>query len=149
MTYWVGTIFGTIQKSDLQQPPKFKQFWTILAIFFQILTIFFATHHHNWFWSTTFSYKTQIFSKNCLSEFYEAVAPNFGWVNCLNFGGCWRSNFWIFPKNNSIDLLSRSLNATCCYFFWIGEIANLSIAYTCTDRFGSTRLARIDSINSD
>ena len=48
-----------IQKSDLQQPTKFKQFLTILALFFQILTIFFATHHYNWYWSTKFSYKTQ------------------------------------------------------------------------------------------
>ena len=40
-------FFGKIQQSDLQQPPKLKQFLTILALFFQILTIFFATHHYN------------------------------------------------------------------------------------------------------
>ena len=40
-------FFGKIQKSDLQQPPKFKQFLTILALVFQILTIFFATLHYN------------------------------------------------------------------------------------------------------
>ena len=40
-------IFGKIQKSDLQEPPKFKQFLTIFALFFQILTIFLATHHYN------------------------------------------------------------------------------------------------------
>ena len=57
------TFFENIQKSDLQQPPKFKQFLTILALFFQILTIFFATHHYNLFWSTKFSYKTQILQK--------------------------------------------------------------------------------------
>ena len=29
-------FFGKIQKSDLQQPPKFKQFLAILTLFFQI-----------------------------------------------------------------------------------------------------------------
>ena len=50
-------FFGKIQKSDLQQPPKFKQFLTIFALFFRILTIFFAT---NRFWSTKFCYKNKI-----------------------------------------------------------------------------------------
>ena len=27
------------------------------------------------------------------------VEPNFGRINCLNFGGSWRSDFRIFPKN--------------------------------------------------
>ena len=38
---------------------KFKQFLTILALFFRILTIFFATHHYNWFWSTKFGYRNK------------------------------------------------------------------------------------------
>ena len=38
-------------------------------------------------------------------------------TNCLNFGGSWRSDFWIFPKNFSIDLLHRSWNSSYCYFF--------------------------------
>ena len=44
----------------------------------------------------------------------------------MNFGGSWRSDFWIFPKIFSIDLLHRSWNGSYCYFFWIGEVANLS-----------------------
>ena len=47
----------------------------------------------------------------------------------MNFGGSWRSDFWIFPKNFSIDLLHRSWNGSYCYFFWIGEVANLSTKY--------------------
>ena len=50
--------------------------------------------------------------------------------NWLNFGGCWRSDFWIFQKNSSIDLLSKSWKASYFYFFWIGEIANLSTVYS-------------------
>ena len=69
------------------------------------------------------------FHKKKLSEFYEAVAPIFARAICLNFGGCWRSDFWIFPKNFSIDLLHRSWNGSYFYFFWIGEIANLSNIY--------------------
>ena len=40
-------LIGNIQKSDLKQTPKFKQFLTILALVIQILTMFFATHHYN------------------------------------------------------------------------------------------------------
>ena len=39
--------FGKIQKTDLPEPPKFKQFLTIFALFIQILTIFLAAHHYN------------------------------------------------------------------------------------------------------
>ena len=38
---------GKIQKSDHQEPPNFKQFLKISALFFQILTIFLTTHHYN------------------------------------------------------------------------------------------------------
>ena len=55
--------FGKIQKSDLQKPPKFKQFLTIFTLYFRILTIFFVTNHYNWFWSTKFAYRNQISQK--------------------------------------------------------------------------------------
>ena len=61
-----------------------------------------------------------------MSEFEKIMSK---WLNYLNFGGCWRSDFWIFPKKISIDLLSRSWNAKYFYFFWISEIANLSNIY--------------------
>ena len=48
----------------------------------------------------------------------------------MNFGGCWSSDFWIFWKKISIDLLSRSWNASYFYLFWIGEIAIHSSVHT-------------------
>ena len=51
-----------------------------------------------------------VFTKNCLPEFYEAAAPKFGRANSQNFGGYWRSDFWIFKKSICIDPLSRSWN---------------------------------------
>ena len=69
------------------------------------------------------------FHKKKLLEFYEAVVPIFARAICLNFGGCWRSDFGIFSKNFSIDLLHRSWNGTYFFFFWIDEIANLSNVY--------------------
>ena len=73
---------------------------------------------------------------------YEAVEPNFGRTNCLNFGDSWRSDFWIFPKKISIDLLSRSWNASYFYFFWICEIANLSTVYTHRNSWGWSKIDR-------
>ena len=52
MTYllsgFMEIFFRKIQKSDPQQPPKFKQFLTILLyVYFRILAIFFVTNHYN------------------------------------------------------------------------------------------------------
>ena len=66
MTYGVDLrnfFFGKIQKSDLQEPPKFKQFLTIFSLFFQILLIFFVTNHYNTVWSTKFVYGNKNFQK--------------------------------------------------------------------------------------
>ena len=83
---------------------------------FKILTIFFVTIHYNWFWSKKFAYINEILEKNGLPDFYEAVAPKFGRANSQNFGGCWRSDFWIFSKIISIDPLSRSWNNS--FYSW-------------------------------
>ena len=89
--------------------------------------------------------ETNFYKKNSLSVSYKAVAPNFGMVNCLNFGGYWSSDFWIFWKIVSIDLLNRSWNASYYYFFWIGEIANLSNNYG--KIIGSFKINYLDSQN--
>ena len=56
-------IFQKIQKSELQQPPKFKQFLTIFSLFFQILLILIIFINNNKVWSTKFGYGNKIFQK--------------------------------------------------------------------------------------
>ena len=116
-------FFGKIQKSDLQEPPKFKQF---LLYFFKCWQYFWLPIIIIDFDRLNLAIETKFYKKLLASV---AVEPNFGRTNCLNFEGSWRSDFWIFPKKFSIDLLHRLWNGSYCYFFWIGEIANLSNTY--------------------